>query len=91
MTFPRSTARIQHKSSFVGLCSISKTLLRLTSPDISNRVPSFVPLPKSQNSDRIRSNIEVFDFEMSEEDIEKLDKLDRGKDGAVTWNPVDVD
>ena len=28
---------------------------------------------------------------MSEEDIEKLDTLDRGKDGAVTWNPVDVD
>lgn len=52
---------------------------------------NFVPLPKSQNPDRIRSNIEVFNFEMSEEDIEKLDKLDRGKDGAVTWNPVDVD
>jgi diketogulonate reductase-like aldo/keto reductase len=52
---------------------------------------SFVPLPKSENPDRIRSNIEVFDFEISGEDIEKLDKLDRGKDGSVTWNPVDVD
>jgi diketogulonate reductase-like aldo/keto reductase len=53
--------------------------------------PSFVPLPKSQNPDRVRSNIDVFNFEISSEDIEKLDGLDRGKDGAVTWNPIDVD
>ncbi len=53
--------------------------------------PSFVPLPKSQNPDRVRSNIDVFGFEISKEDIEKLDELDRGKDGAVTWNPIDVD
>jgi len=52
---------------------------------------SFVPLPKSQNPDLVRSNIDVFDFEMSTEDIERLDQLDRGKDGAVTWNPIDAD
>jgi len=52
---------------------------------------SFVPLPKSQNPDRVRSNIDVFDFEMSKEDVERLDQLDRGKDGAVTWNPIDAD
>jgi len=51
----------------------------------------FVPLPKSQNPDRVRSNIDVFGFEISKEDVEKLDGLDRGKDGAVTWNPIDVD
>jgi len=51
----------------------------------------FVPLPKSQNPDRVRSNIDVFGFEISKEDIDKLDELDRGKEGAVTWNPVDVD
>jgi hypothetical protein len=56
-----------------------------------NDGPSFVPLPKSQNPDRVRSNIDVFGFEISKEDIEKLDELDRGKDGAVTWNPIDVD
>ena len=56
-----------------------------------NDGPSFVPLPKSQNPDRVSSNIDVFDFEISNEDIEKLDELDRGKDGAVTWNPIDVD
>lgn len=56
-----------------------------------NGGPSFVPLPKSQNPDRVRSNIDVFGFEVSKEDIDKLDELDRGKEGAVTWNPVDVD
>jgi diketogulonate reductase-like aldo/keto reductase len=39
----------------------------------------------------VRSNIDVFGFEISKEDIDKLDELDRGKEGAVTWNPVDVD
>jgi len=39
----------------------------------------------------VRSNIDVFDFEMSKEDVERLDQLDRGKDGAVTWNPIDAD
>jgi len=58
---------------------------------ISNSGHSFVPLPKSQNPDRVRSNIDVFNFEINGEDIEKLDGLDRGKDGAVTWNPIDVD
>jgi len=52
---------------------------------------SFVPLPKSQNLDRVRSNIDVFDFEMSREDVQRLDELDCGKDGAVTWNPIDAD
>jgi len=39
----------------------------------------------------VRSNIDVFDFEMSREDVQRLDELDCGKDGAVTWNPIDAD
>jgi len=39
----------------------------------------------------VRSNIDVFNFEINREDTEKLDRLDHGKDGAVTWNPIDVD
>ncbi|KDQ15925.1 hypothetical protein BOTBODRAFT_108051 [Botryobasidium botryosum FD-172 SS1] len=50
----------------------------------------FVPLPKSANPARIASNADVFDFELSEEDMAALDALDKGKEGAVTWNPVDV-
>ncbi|KIY62838.1 Aldo/keto reductase [Cylindrobasidium torrendii FP15055 ss-10] len=50
----------------------------------------FVPLPKSATPQRIKSNLQVFDFVLTEEDMAQLDSLDQGKDGAVTWNPVDV-
>ncbi|EGN97293.1 hypothetical protein SERLA73DRAFT_74999 [Serpula lacrymans var. lacrymans S7.3] len=48
----------------------------------------FVPLPKSANEQRIVSNGQVYDFEIAEADMALLDALDRGADGAVTWNPV---
>ena len=50
---------------------------------------SFVPLPKSDTPSRIRSNANLYDFELTEDDIQKLDALDRGKAGAIDWNPVD--
>ena len=49
-----------------------------------------MPLPKSARPTRIASNFEVFNFELSARDMEELNKLDCGKDGAVTWNPVDA-
>ena len=52
---------------------------------------SFVPLPKSSRPERILSNSQVFDFELSEDDMVAIDALDKGKAGAVTWNPVDAD
>ncbi|KAI0068700.1 Aldo/keto reductase [Artomyces pyxidatus] len=52
---------------------------------------TFVPLPKSANPERVRSNAKVFDFEISKEDMQELDALDKGKAGAVTWNPVDAE
>lgn len=51
----------------------------------------FVPLPKSAVPARIRSNLDVFDFELDAEDMRRLDALDRGAQGAVTWNPVDAE
>jgi hypothetical protein len=53
--------------------------------------PRFVPLPKSSQPERIISNGQVFGWDIEPTDMAKLDALDRGKDGAVTWNPVDVD
>jgi len=46
----------------------------------------YVPLPKSGTPSRIQSNIKVFDFELSEDDIAKLDTLEQNK--PCSWNPV---
>ncbi|KAI0356273.1 Aldo/keto reductase [Trametes cingulata] len=51
----------------------------------------FVPLPKSATPARIHSNTRLYDFALDEGDMRALDALDKGKGGAVTWNPVDAD
>ncbi|KAG7098720.1 hypothetical protein E1B28_000633 [Marasmius oreades] len=51
----------------------------------------FSPLPKSATPSRIHSNAQLYDFVLGAEDMERLDSLDRGKGGAVSWNPVDAD
>jgi hypothetical protein len=43
----------------------------------------WVPLPKTDNPDRIVSNADVFDFNISEEDMVVLDSLDQGSAGAI--------
>ena len=50
----------------------------------------FVPLPKSSQPDRVVSNADVFDFELSPEDMAGLDTLDKGDAGAISWNPVNA-
>lgn len=35
------------------------------------------PVPKSSNKDRIKSNIDIFDFELSEEEVKDIDKLNK--------------
>lgn len=48
-----------------------------------------VPLPKSVTPERIKSNLEVFDFEISEQDVDRIDKLtDCGGSGL---HPDEVD
>lgn len=44
-----------------------------------------VVIPKSINPVRIKENFEVFDFEISETDIEILDSLNKNK--RYSWNP----
>ncbi|KAH9920103.1 Aldo/keto reductase [Fomitopsis serialis] len=51
----------------------------------------FVPLPKSATPARIRSNALLYDFVLDDTDMAKLDALDRGKEGSISWNPVDWD
>ncbi|KAF4338598.1 members of the aldo keto reductase family [Fusarium beomiforme] len=43
----------------------------------------WVPLPKSSNPNRIRENIDVFNFALDKDDMEALDGLDEGPAGAI--------
>ncbi|KAJ5238925.1 aldo-keto reductase [Penicillium chermesinum] len=43
----------------------------------------WIPLPKSDNPERIASNANIFDFNLSEYDVELLDSLDQGDAGAI--------
>jgi diketogulonate reductase-like aldo/keto reductase len=36
-------------------------------------------IPKSANHDRIKSNADIFDFELSAADLQLIDNLDRGQ------------
>ncbi|KAH7105239.1 Aldo/keto reductase [Auriculariales sp. MPI-PUGE-AT-0066] len=49
-----------------------------------------VVLPKSEKESRIISNADVYNFALDEDDLSKLNALDLGDKGAVTWNPVNA-
>jgi diketogulonate reductase-like aldo/keto reductase len=49
---------------------------------------SFVPLPKSATPERIHSNARLYDFALDADDMTALDGLDKGTEGAISWNPV---
>ena len=50
-----------------------KTVAQLTLRWIMQK--DIVPLPKSVTPERIKSNLEVFDFEISQEDVDRIDRL----------------
>ena len=44
---------------------------------------NFLPLPKSSSADRMKENADVFNFELSSEDIEAMKELEKlGRTGA---------
>lgn len=43
----------------------------------------WVPLPKTDNPERIAANADVFGFNISAEDMGVLDSLDQGAAGAI--------
>lgn len=51
---------------------------------------NYVPLPKSSQPARIVSNSQVFDFELSKDEMDALYVLDKGAEGATTWHPVNA-
>lgn len=42
----------------------------------------WVPLPKSDNPDRMKMNADLYGFEITDEQMAKLDALDQGEEGA---------
>ena len=49
-----------------------------------------IPIPKSSNENRIKENIDIFDFEISSEDMKAIDSLDEGDDMSVTTPPLNT-
>ena len=49
------------------------------------RRQGFVPLPKSVTPSRIEENAQVYDFELSEEDMKSLDT---GEYSPCSWDPT---
>ncbi|MGH7157982.1 MAG: aldo/keto reductase [Candidatus Saccharimonadales bacterium] len=47
-----------------------------------------VPLPKSTHAQRIKENIDVFDFKLSKNDLQKIDKLEQ--DYRTCWDPTHI-
>ena len=47
-----------------------------------------IPLPKSKTISRIEENIKIFNFKISEEDMQELDSLNSGM--RYSWDPTNV-
>lgn len=44
---------------------------------------NIIPIPKSVSPKRIRENIDIFDFSLDNEDIQKLENVDRGEKSRI--------
>ncbi|KAH8102048.1 Aldo/keto reductase [Cristinia sonorae] len=50
----------------------------------------FIPLVRSSNPARIASNAQIYDFDLTDEEVDALDALD-DENGHISWNPVNVE
>ncbi|SCH77031.1 Glyoxal reductase [uncultured Clostridium sp.] len=51
---------------------------------------NIIPIPKSSNKDRIKENIDIFDFEISSEDMKRINSLNEGDNISVSTPPVNT-
>jgi diketogulonate reductase-like aldo/keto reductase len=49
---------------------------------------SLIPIPASKNPDRIQANADIFDFELTAEDMKALDDLEIGDAAAASVNAL---
>lgn len=51
---------------------------------------SVIPIQKSSNKQRIKDNIDIFDFEICSDDMKKINELDKGDNTSVTTSTLNT-
>lgn len=90
LKLPRNITRRRLKSSSDGKSSSELYTRTLAHKDICRSIQhGYVPLPKSVHKERIESNAQIFDFEISDEDMKTLDGFDEYF--VTEWDPTKYD
>ena len=63
------------------------SLVRCWRDSANRRRQGFVPLPKSVTPQRIEENANIYDFQLSDSDMKKLD-IDAYEPSAPGWDPT---